>query len=89
MPRTRLWLPLLPLLLTACGTTAVVPETKVERITVPDPLLVPVDRPTIPAAPTQRDVGELLLRYDGALDTCNGRLDAIRALQAEPIDRKE
>lgn len=81
MPKTALLLPLCLLLLTACGQTVDVPKVQLVKVAVPQPLTLPIETPEIPLNPTQRDIGELLIRYDAALSVCNGRLDEIRGLK--------
>lgn len=65
------------------------PVPKVERVTVPPPLLLPVDRPALPPASSPastcytqlRSALDTLTGYDGALAKCNARLDQIGRLQ--------
>lgn len=95
--RPRLALPILltTLSLTACSNApppVAVPMLQVERVTVPAPLLVPIDRPDLPPRSTPastcytqlRATLDTLTRYDGALARCNARFDEIRELQASP-----
>lgn len=89
MPR-RLMTALFPLFcaasLAGCGSVpTVLPEVRVEVVTVPALLLTRVDAPVIPspAAATQKDVAELLADYAAALETANGKLEAIERLQKD------
>ena len=62
--------------------------TKVERLTIPAPLLAPIDRPAIPEGRADlRDLAEALASFDGALASCNGRLGEIKARQERSLTR--
>jgi hypothetical protein len=60
-----------------------VPVIEVVKVRVPEPLLIPVDKPSIPLNADQRHVAVFILEQDAALDTCNGQLAAIRWLNEQ------
>lgn len=64
------------LTLTACSARPVI-KTEVVRVTPPEPLLQPCERPTWEGR-TYRDLVEHALRLRGALADCADRVDALR-----------
>lgn len=70
-------------LLASCASGSA-PAVKLLTIDLPDELLVPCQRPTLPADPLDEDgVGALLLAYDDALAACGGKIDRLRDLEAQ------
>ena len=69
-------------LLTACAAPEprVVVQSRVERISVPDALLVCAEQPEPPPIATQRDVAEYVVTLADAGEDCRSKLASVRAL---------
>ena len=85
-PTTLLSLLCCALLLTACAAPEprLVVQSRVERLSVPDALLVCADQPEPPAGGTQRDVAEFVVNLADAGQDCRDKLASVKALVAEP-----
>jgi hypothetical protein len=56
----------------------------VERLSIPDALLICADQPEPPATASQRDVAEFVVNLADAGEDCRSKLASVKALVAHP-----